>query len=660
MIFNQVGGGNTSLADATITAKDIVTDKSGYNVDTDLIDGNAPFESITMDGFTSLPATDEWVGMITYDYYIALGKHGVIIAATDRYATEWDVAYLPNDLEYVTLHYSSKIIALARNTDKAFVINYSSSIISWEEIILPVVGDWSGIAFHNTYIKWLITSRDSNTVLYSDDAINWSVGTIDGITGITSLSVYGGVFGLASGDAPQVVSIKRSGDVFTTNFYDVPDGCKWDKVMSLSSSYIFLLSKGTDKVATANKTSFKWTVRTLPYVADWSNCIYFFGRYILFAPKSHKIAITQSWTSWDDIIYPDGYEWSVGSYYGDSYMVLLANNSKVYIYTTNYAEMSLQTQSGVSTYRILPETMKFTNEFGNSGEMVKQKNPDIIWNQEWFNISDYMFYCIAYGNNKFVAVGSSYASTSTDGVTWATPTSPPIYAQCMCYGNGKFVALSYNSTDAMYSFDGETWTKTTLPLSAGWVAVGYGNGIFVATANSGSKAIYSNDGITWIETDLPLSGGFYKICYGDGKFVIINSSDDNAISSTDGITWTVNSLPSYVRNAYMICYGDGKFVGINPSGTYATYSTDGINWTVVTVPNRYYIDVCYANGYFIAGEKQGNYLYSKDGITWSEGTLPLNVRFSAMGNSDEMVLLMYQSQFYVRTIPYDYTIKQIL
>ena len=65
--------------------------------------------------------------------------------------------------------------------------------------------------------------------------------------------------------------------------------------------------------------------------------------------------------------------------------------------------------------------------------------------------------------------------------------------QSVCYGNGKFVAMAMNSTIAAYSADGITWTKTTLPNKLSWQSVCYGNGKFVAMANSSNIAACLKD-----------------------------------------------------------------------------------------------------------------------------------------------------------------------
>ena len=68
---------------------------------------------------------------------------------------------------------------------------------------------------------------------------------------------------------------------------------------------------------------------------------------------------------------------------------------------------------------------------------------------------------IAYGNGKYVAVGSSgYVTTSTDGINWTTPkqiAGSSYTWNGIIYANGKFVACGQYSYIAV-STDGTNWT----------------------------------------------------------------------------------------------------------------------------------------------------------------------------------------------------------
>jgi alpha-tubulin suppressor-like RCC1 family protein len=110
--------------------------------------------------------------------------------------------------------------------------------------------------------------------------------------------------------------------------------------------------------------------------------------------------------------------------------------------------------------------------------------------ETWTNVQTDQFpwMSIAYGNNKFVAVGNDgYTMSSTDGYSWNIPNRVTTRKdwESVTYGNGKYVAVSSDgeSHDVMYSTDGNSWTTGSLTsTSAYWSDVAYGGGKFAAVS----------------------------------------------------------------------------------------------------------------------------------------------------------------------------------
>ena len=76
---------------------------------------------------------------------------------------------------------------------------------------------------------------------------------------------------------------------------------------------------------------------------------------------------------------------------------------------------------------------------------------------------------VAYGNGKFVAIGSNReAAYSSDGITWTRVNNAlPVgdfynWVGGLTFGKGKFLAIA-NTGDVVYSFDGQTWYNDTMP-----------------------------------------------------------------------------------------------------------------------------------------------------------------------------------------------------
>ena len=269
-------------------------------------------------------------------------------------------------------------------------------------------------------------------------------------------------------------------------------------------------------------------------------------------------------------------------------------------------------------------------------ELSIPKHPDTFDFDAWESI--------AYGNGKFVAVGSNgNAAYSTDGINW-TPINmyfsdeitENIWMESVAFGNGKFVAVgraNYDDTpDAAYSTDGINWTQTYLQTDVIWYSIAYGNGKFVAVGSSGNAA-YSTDGINWTQTSMPISYSTtdISITFGNGKFVVV-AYDGTAAYSTDGINWTQTSMPSS-SSWRSIAYGNSMFV-VAGSGKIA-YSADGINWTETNISSaktEALFSIAYGGDKFVAvgRDRRSKYsctVYSTDGINWTLNTLEAQIEW---------------------------------
>ena len=239
---------------------------------------------------------------------------------------------------------------------------------------------------------------------------------------------------------------------------------------------------------------------------------------------------------------------------------------------------------------------------------------------------------VAYGNGRFVAVGTGNAAYSTDGLNWTvtnTPGSSDWYG--IAYGNGKFVAVGSNADDSICSEDGISWTTGTLPDNGSWSDVAYGNGKFVAVHGGAldNMAAYSEDGINWSAATLPNSSGYWRtVAYLNGKFIALSTTQVAAYSE-DGISWTEMTMPNNIESWQDAAYGNGKYVAV-AADTDAAYSEDGISWTATTLPSSgdgYWRAVTHGNGKFVAifdssAGKSSLVAYSTDGINWTAAALP--------------------------------------
>lgn len=167
---------------------------------------------------------------------------------------------------------------------------------------------------------------------------------------------------------------------------------------------------------------------------------------------------------------------------------------------------------------------------------------------------------VAYGNSKYVMVGSSgiyYFTNAADTPTAATGDPSSVYLTDVCYGD-KFVTCGQKTTGGYgigiyYSTDGNAWTAASSIPSHGSSCypkyVTYTGTYYVMalwSAADDPKIIYSSDGSTWSECSDPPDGytNGAGLAYGNGV-VVVRYYDDTTTyyeayaTNADIDTWTV-------------------------------------------------------------------------------------------------------------------------
>lgn len=187
---------------------------------------------------------------------------------------------------------------------------------------------------------------------------------------------------------------------------------------------------------------------------------------------------------------------------------------------------------------------------------------------------------VAYGNGVFVAAGSvddpaslwtrGVLMTSTDGRTW-TPrvTDAPTIFWSVAFGEGRFVAVGTEVVNGerrgstYWSSDGLTWQRSTPELALSRVA--WGNGLFVgfgfALGSDAAGMFHSRDGASWIS--VPVEGAApvtENITFAGGKFVSTAEHMAEVTTSVDGVTWERFPLDESVSLRWIAPDGD-HFVG---------------------------------------------------------------------------------------------------
>lgn len=193
---------------------------------------------------------------------------------------------------------------------------------------------------------------------------------------------------------------------------------------------------------------------------------------------------------------------------------------------------------------------------------------------------------LGFGNKMFLGLGGDPGSvgdskpfvvTSADGVAWSAvkTVSGKNMLRRIAYGNERFVAVGDRGRRAM-SKDGFQWQDTPdVKAVDTLIDVVFGNGVFVGVGLHGLRMM-SEDGLTWSHRELGEEGEHINSVLWTGKqFVAIGQGA--TYTSDDGRTWkrTVN------QNAPLTAaFGNGNYVGSNWKGL-LLHSRDAVEWKQV-------------------------------------------------------------------------------
>jgi hypothetical protein len=166
---------------------------------------------------------------------------------------------------------------------------------------------------------------------------------------------------------------------------------------------------------------------------------------------------------------------------------------------------------------------------------------------------------ICYGNNLFIITAdrpSSILQTSTDGINWTQRTVPTGFWVSVAYGNGKFVALGSNAVQnnydqIMWSTDGINWTSVPdVGLTDLWTNIEYVNNIFIAVSSSGAIMV-SSDGLSWTRSRTPAEELRPFQVGGDSGSVTLTA--DNKILCLNHSAQTNASVPCLYSHPALCC-----------------------------------------------------------------------------------------------------------
>jgi hypothetical protein len=265
------------------------------------------------------------------------------------------------------------------------------------------------------------------------------------------------------------------------------------------------------------------------------------------------------------------------------------------------------------------------------------------------------------GSNIWVAVGLSTTPEASikysgNGSNWSNAISGGFgdyfgitYGLGVAFGNNKWVAVG-QSTSILYSSDGKNWNNDVtgaFPFLGRGVAYSQGQNLWVAAgedSNANGTLRYSGNGINWSNAD---SGGFDNGAFYSGTGVVGTNSlwvavgfGSNArtsiLNSTNGKDWLPVTTGGFSDASGLEFIGAGvAYNGLNlyvAAGISSNakgslqYSGDGSNWSNANSGGfdaNGAFDVAYNGSLWIATGSSATsnaMLYSGDGSNWSNVT----------------------------------------
>ncbi|MBI3757821.1 MAG: cell wall-binding protein [Deltaproteobacteria bacterium] len=258
---------------------------------------------------------------------------------------------------------------------------------------------------------------------------------------------------------------------------------------------------------------------------------------------------------------------------------------------------------------------------------------------------DHHLYDVVWGNEKFVAVGSSaFDETevllSADGLKWERVSlgKPSRPLGLSSDSAGTLYGVTWNGSTfvtvgerVLASSDGKSWTVTAAFATCVFSRVIAQGGMFVAVGGDRGRGCIttSADGRVWTERTSGIEGQvgvLSGITWNGATFIAVGRADlgrlgvsSVLLSSANGTTWSRQRGPADFL--VDLAWGSGVFVavgGVSRQGALFT-SPDLQEWTDRTPPRSQPLRaVLWSGSLFVAVGVNGTILTSTDGTIWSE------------------------------------------
>jgi len=586
--------------------------------------------------------------------FVAIGNGDEVHYSTDGQG--WTQEYKPSPANHIGLAWGNgKWLAIENSGTGA--IYSTDGTVTWTPSTLPISASWVGLAHGSG--KFVAIASDTNTVAVADDStLTWTTATIPGFQDSTqpmwSDITYGNGRFVAVSNDREALAYSLDG----TNWYltELPFDADYHRVSYGQGVFMaFSTTGGSDSRVAISDGGFRWTELSTGFSNPQKCGALYKGTWYIFDDATTQTVLkidTGARAKGRVVIQGSQLNnfkiWEPGSGYQSAPTLTLTdpNITELPNYDLRMGDGVLSNPTFVSrgtgykssTTRVTVSGDGFADIYplGKSiyleqltrvprtgANLVLDR---ILW-ENGIQGTSATWKDLAYGNNRYVAVGATDSTIfSTNGLDWTpggnTPTSGVWNA--ISYGTNNFVAFPDGGSNAAYSTDsGDTWNDVVVPY-AFYKDIAFGSGTFIAVGyNAGAAAVSRDDGLTWTANSIGSTADWSSIAFGNQKFIAIQNGSDVFIESTsNGITWQAGQLPA-TGDWSRIRFGGNKFVvtGENTNKCYVT-SDSGVTWIEGTLPSTATWDkLTFSNNRFLAASSlSGVIATSADGITWKTRT----------------------------------------
>lgn len=552
--------------------------------------------------------------------YVAVGPYGTVMKSKD--GRNWKALSKFGNYQLTTIAWDgSKYLMFGANAEYEREAQYvaSEAFVSTDGLQWKKIAFKPGEAIH--YLAWgkgKFVAVGRKNVFTSADGENWTrTLSLGDHYGSHPISYVNGTF-FIFGSQENKMYTSKDGLKWTTGPRDTKAGI--NDLVWVKDHYL-----GVGKGVYTSKDGLKWSKQSkLPSNVELQSIFtngktfiavgYGSGRQISYTSndgvtwKQHDLSNLQvmvytmypvaggfaGFGSYDEENHPDG-TYSIFTSDGAKWSYQLAGTSRSGDFT------------GLAT------NGKRTVAVGHQGSVIYTDNGTQWKSANPFSYRDGIgrvsLFDVAWGANKFVAVGNHGVYVSSDGVSWkqAKVTFKDKYGDLsQILWTGKFFVASDQVYGVYTSKDGLAWTKvSSVSQSDYWLNSMVWDGKRVLAAfqiyNNGKqyiKIMQSTNGTTWT-TLANLSVMEAHLAWNGERYLVVDPYDATKMwVSKDGKTWSkaAVNLDKQDRFEFITSY-QGYFFAFNDSirevnGDYEIYhayyvSKDGVKWKEVPVPDRY-------------------------------------------------------------------------